>query len=200
MHRTALDTVLCMFAAATCLTFTSCLCSSLDLPAMQPATGDPTISAPFALPPGAQMFEMDSYVAVDVLGLSFMKGDQPHAGFPEASYTAMAEQLARAGYRVVVVEQVGGWVGGWVRRGAAWWGCWSRQVGVTGPPLALLQLLRGVLVGKRRCESGHCLSCSFRGMVRGASGVLRLGPTPHCASSALRGPPCELPLQPCASI
>jgi hypothetical protein len=54
------------------------------------------------------MFEMDSYVAVDVLGLSFMKGDQPHAGFPEASYTAMAEQLARAGYRVVVVEQVRG--------------------------------------------------------------------------------------------
>lgn len=52
------------------------------------------------------MFEMDAFVGVDVLGLSFMKGDQPHAGFPEAAYHAMAEQLARAGYRVVVVEQV----------------------------------------------------------------------------------------------
>lgn len=55
----------------------------------------------------AQMFEMDAFVGVDVLGLSFMKGDQPHAGFPEAAYHNMAEQLARAGYRVVVVEQVG---------------------------------------------------------------------------------------------
>jgi hypothetical protein len=53
------------------------------------------------------MFEMDAFVGVDVLGLSFMKGDQPHAGFPEAAYHGMAEQLARAGHRVVVVEQVG---------------------------------------------------------------------------------------------
>eukprot|EP00879_Flechtneria_rotunda_P010892 GHRR01011382.1.p1 GENE.GHRR01011382.1~~GHRR01011382.1.p1 ORF type:complete len:1038 (+),score=487.25 GHRR01011382.1:2036-5149(+) len=52
-----------------------------------------------------EMFEMDAFVGVDVLGLSFMKGDQPHAGFPEAAYRGMAEQLARAGYRVVVVEQ-----------------------------------------------------------------------------------------------
>lgn len=52
------------------------------------------------------MFEMDAFVGVDVLGLSFMKGEQPHAGFPEAAYHGMAEQLARAGYRVVVVEQV----------------------------------------------------------------------------------------------
>ncbi|WIA28905.1 hypothetical protein OEZ86_011429 [Tetradesmus obliquus] len=52
-----------------------------------------------------EMFEMDAFVGVDVLGLSFMKGEQPHAGFPEAAYHAMAEQLARAGYRVVVVEQ-----------------------------------------------------------------------------------------------
>jgi hypothetical protein len=56
----------------------------------------------------SQLFEMDAFVGVDVLGLSFMKGDQPHAGFPEAAYHSMAEQLARAGYRVVVVEQVGG--------------------------------------------------------------------------------------------
>ena len=34
-----------------------------------------------SLPP--QLFEMDAYVGVDVLGLVFMKGEQPHAGFPE---------------------------------------------------------------------------------------------------------------------
>ncbi|KAI8462894.1 MAG: muts domain V-domain-containing protein [Monoraphidium minutum] len=52
-----------------------------------------------------EMFNMDAYVGVDVLNLQFMKGEQAHAGFPEAAYSAMAEQLARAGYRVVVVEQ-----------------------------------------------------------------------------------------------
>jgi DNA mismatch repair protein MSH6 len=51
------------------------------------------------------MFEMDAMVGVDCLGLQFMKGDQPHAGFPEAAYYSMAELLARAGKRVVVVEQ-----------------------------------------------------------------------------------------------
>lgn len=34
-----------------------------------------------------------------------MQGDQPHAGFPEVNYHAHAERLARAGLRVVVVEQ-----------------------------------------------------------------------------------------------
>ena len=53
-----------------------------------------------------EMFEMDAFVGVDCLGLAFMKGDQPHAGFPEAGYYTMAEQLARHGKRVVVVEQV----------------------------------------------------------------------------------------------
>jgi DNA mismatch repair protein MSH6 len=71
------------------------------------------------------MFEMDAFVGVDVLGLSFMKGDQPHAGFPEAAYHGMAEQLARSGYRVVVVEQVRvcegvcGWEGQWEVGGQA---------------------------------------------------------------------------------
>eukprot|EP00892_Ulva_mutabilis_P010533 jgi/Ulvmu1/7852/UM004_0083.1 len=52
-----------------------------------------------------ELFEMDAFVGVDVLGLQFMKGDQPHAGFPEAAYYGMAEQLARKGHRVVVIEQ-----------------------------------------------------------------------------------------------
>ncbi|GAX83197.1 hypothetical protein CEUSTIGMA_g10623.t1 [Chlamydomonas eustigma] len=43
-----------------------------------------------------EMFEMDAYVGVDVLGLIFMKGEQPHAGFPEVRYHYMAETLTRA--------------------------------------------------------------------------------------------------------
>lgn len=52
-----------------------------------------------------ELFEMDAKVGADILGLSFMKGDQPHCGFPEAAYHQMAETLARAGRRVVVIEQ-----------------------------------------------------------------------------------------------
>ena len=52
-----------------------------------------------------EMFEMDAHVGSEVLGLSYMKGEQPHCGFPEANYSQMAERLARAGHRVVVVEQ-----------------------------------------------------------------------------------------------
>ncbi len=33
------------------------------------------------------------------------QGDQPHCGFPEARYHENAERLARAGLRVVVIEQ-----------------------------------------------------------------------------------------------
>lgn len=52
-----------------------------------------------------EMFEMDAHVGADVLGLQYMKGEQPHCGFPEASYASYAEKLARAGLRVVVIEQ-----------------------------------------------------------------------------------------------
>jgi DNA mismatch repair protein MSH6 len=59
------------------------------------------------------MFEMDAMTGVDCLGLQFMKGEQPHAGFPEAAYFTMAERLARAGKRVVVVEQVSFMLNSW---------------------------------------------------------------------------------------
>lgn len=52
-----------------------------------------------------ELFEMDAHLGAECLGLSYMKGDQPHCGFPEAGYAAMAERLARAGHRVVVIEQ-----------------------------------------------------------------------------------------------
>ena len=48
---------------------------------------------------------MDAHVGAADLGLAYMKGEQPHCGFPEKNYAANAERLARAGHRVVVVEQ-----------------------------------------------------------------------------------------------
>lgn len=53
-----------------------------------------------------ELYEMDAHVGAECLGLSYMKGDQPHVGFPEVGYAQMAERLARAGHRVCVVEQV----------------------------------------------------------------------------------------------
>ncbi|KAL6768798.1 MSH6 [Auxenochlorella protothecoides x Auxenochlorella symbiontica] len=52
-----------------------------------------------------ELFEMDAHVGVELLGLTYMRGEQPHAGFPEAAYAGMAATLARAGVKVVVIEQ-----------------------------------------------------------------------------------------------
>ncbi|DBA75103.1 TPA: hypothetical protein ACH3X1_010428 [Trebouxia sp. C0004] len=52
-----------------------------------------------------EMFEMDAHVGVEILGLIYMKGEQPHCGFPEKNYHHNAERLARTGLKVVVVEQ-----------------------------------------------------------------------------------------------
>eukprot|EP00934_Nitzschia_sp_Nitz4_P005614 Nitzschia sp. Nitz4//scaffold56_size114212//6007//10459//NITZ4_003930-RA/size114212-processed-gene-0.30-mRNA-1//1//CDS//3329554646//5604//frame0 len=52
-----------------------------------------------------EMFHMDADVGVEVLQLSYMKGVDAHAGFPEISYGPMADKLVRAGYKVARVEQ-----------------------------------------------------------------------------------------------
>lgn len=52
-----------------------------------------------------ELFEMDAHIGAECLGLSYMKGDQPHCGFPEAGYLHMAERLVKAGHRVIVIEQ-----------------------------------------------------------------------------------------------
>ncbi|KAK6937293.1 DNA mismatch repair protein MutS, connector domain [Dillenia turbinata] len=52
-----------------------------------------------------ELFEMDAHVCVKELGLQYMKGEQPHCGFPEKNFSANVEKLARKGYRVLVVEQ-----------------------------------------------------------------------------------------------
>ena len=39
------------------------------------------------------------------LWITMLQGEQPHCGFPEKNYHHNAERLARAGLKVVVVEQ-----------------------------------------------------------------------------------------------
>ncbi|TKY61722.1 DNA mismatch repair protein MSH6 [Spatholobus suberectus] len=52
-----------------------------------------------------ELFEMDAHVGVKELDLQYMKGEQPHCGFPERNFSMNVEKLARKGYRVLVVEQ-----------------------------------------------------------------------------------------------
>ncbi|KAJ6879899.1 hypothetical protein NC652_033281 [Populus alba x Populus x berolinensis] len=60
-----------------------------------------------------ELFEMDAHVGAKELDLQYMKGEQPHCGFPEKNFSLNVEKLARKfglcleelGYRVLVVEQ-----------------------------------------------------------------------------------------------
>ncbi|KAF8657666.1 hypothetical protein HU200_059821 [Digitaria exilis] len=52
-----------------------------------------------------ELFEMDAHVGAKDLDLQYMKGDQPHCGFPEKNLSVNLEKLAKKGYRVLVVEQ-----------------------------------------------------------------------------------------------
>ncbi|XP_065860345.1 DNA mismatch repair protein MSH6 [Euphorbia lathyris] len=52
-----------------------------------------------------ELFEMDAHVGAKELDLQYMKGEQPHCGFPEKNFSMNVEKLARKGYRVLVIEQ-----------------------------------------------------------------------------------------------
>ncbi|KGN45011.1 DNA mismatch repair protein MSH6 [Cucumis sativus] len=52
-----------------------------------------------------ELFEMDAHIGAKELDLQYMKGDQPHCGFPERNFSLNVEKLARKGYRVLVIEQ-----------------------------------------------------------------------------------------------
>ncbi|VDO47121.1 unnamed protein product [Haemonchus placei] len=52
-----------------------------------------------------ETFHMDAVIAVECLGLTFMRGNYAHAGFPEAAYGKFADQLVSRGYKVARVEQ-----------------------------------------------------------------------------------------------
>nr|XP_016507671.1 PREDICTED: DNA mismatch repair protein MSH6-like [Nicotiana tabacum] len=52
-----------------------------------------------------ELYEMDAHIGTKELHLQYMKGEQPHCGFPEKNFSMNVEKLARKGYRVLVVEQ-----------------------------------------------------------------------------------------------
>ncbi|XP_078179988.1 MUTS homolog 6 [Carex rostrata] len=52
-----------------------------------------------------ELFEMDAHIGAKELDLQYMKGEQPHCGFPEKNLSLNVDKLARKGYRVLVVEQ-----------------------------------------------------------------------------------------------
>ncbi|PIA61132.1 hypothetical protein AQUCO_00300566v1, partial [Aquilegia coerulea] len=52
-----------------------------------------------------ELFEMDAHIGAKELDLQYMKGEQPHCGFPEKNFTMNVEKLAKKGYRILVVEQ-----------------------------------------------------------------------------------------------
>ncbi|KAJ9171734.1 hypothetical protein P3X46_015053 [Hevea brasiliensis] len=52
-----------------------------------------------------ELFEMDAHIGAKELDLQYMKGEQPHCGFPERNFSMNVEKMARKGYRVLVIEQ-----------------------------------------------------------------------------------------------
>lgn len=52
-----------------------------------------------------ELFHMDATIAVNELGLIYMKGDYAHSGFPEIAYGRYADTLVQKGYRVARIEQ-----------------------------------------------------------------------------------------------
>ncbi|XP_064596885.1 DNA mismatch repair protein Msh6-like [Liolophura sinensis] len=52
-----------------------------------------------------ELFHMDAAIAVNELGLIYMKGDYAHSGFPEIAYGRYADTLIQKGYKVARIEQ-----------------------------------------------------------------------------------------------
>uniref|UniRef100_A0A914HRU2 DNA mismatch repair protein n=1 Tax=Globodera rostochiensis TaxID=31243 RepID=A0A914HRU2_GLORO len=52
-----------------------------------------------------ELYHMDAVIAVENLGLVFMRGKQAHCGFPEIGYGKFSDQLVNRGFKVARVEQ-----------------------------------------------------------------------------------------------
>lgn len=52
-----------------------------------------------------ELYHQDAIIGVKELGLTFMKGDYAHSGFPESAYDKMSSTLIERGYKVARVEQ-----------------------------------------------------------------------------------------------
>lgn len=52
-----------------------------------------------------ELFHMDAVIAVNELGILYMKGDYAHAGFPEKAYRKYSDILLQKGYKIGRIEQ-----------------------------------------------------------------------------------------------
>lgn len=52
-----------------------------------------------------ELYHMDAVIAVNELGILYMRGEFAHAGFPEISYGRYSDILIRKGYKVARIEQ-----------------------------------------------------------------------------------------------
>ncbi|KAH0568272.1 probable DNA mismatch repair protein Msh6 isoform X1 [Cotesia glomerata] len=52
-----------------------------------------------------ELYHMDAVIAVNALGLTFMRGEWAHSGFPEVSYGRFSSMLVEKGYKVARIEQ-----------------------------------------------------------------------------------------------
>ncbi|XP_034940997.1 probable DNA mismatch repair protein Msh6 [Chelonus insularis] len=52
-----------------------------------------------------ELYHMDAVTGVNVLGLTFMRGQRAHSGFPEISYGRYSSALVEKGYKVARIEQ-----------------------------------------------------------------------------------------------
>ena len=52
-----------------------------------------------------ELYHMDAVIAVNELGLTFMRGEHAHCGFPEIGFSKFADILVQKGYKIARVEQ-----------------------------------------------------------------------------------------------
>ncbi|CAL8109509.1 unnamed protein product [Orchesella dallaii] len=52
-----------------------------------------------------EFYHWDACIAVQELGITYMKGEYAHSGFPEISYSRFANALVEKGYKVARIEQ-----------------------------------------------------------------------------------------------
>lgn len=52
-----------------------------------------------------ELYHMDASVGVKELGLTYMRGEYAHSGFPERAYERMVTSLVERGYKVARIEQ-----------------------------------------------------------------------------------------------
>uniref|UniRef100_A0A3Q1J9U2 DNA mismatch repair protein n=2 Tax=Anabas testudineus TaxID=64144 RepID=A0A3Q1J9U2_ANATE len=52
-----------------------------------------------------ELYHMDAVIGVNELGLTFMKGNWAHSGFPEIGFARFSDVLVQKGYKVARVEQ-----------------------------------------------------------------------------------------------